>query len=147
MFFVFLGPAGVDAVVTVIGQGKGYWSNPLLASDASPAYYILAASPWFFVLGSLIWFFLWYLLFQKLKEPLNLFFMFLFIAGHSWGSSSWLMRIFKQMNVYTKSNQLSIIFAWGLLIIYFALIAFVAVYCLRIYLKNRKIDKAFPAAF
>ena len=139
LFFAFFFPVLMDGIVTVIGQGKDYWTNFSVASDASPAYYFLLASPWLFILGSILWFVLWYWLFKRLKEPLNLFLMFLFIAGHSWGSGSWIMKMLKQAGVYTLGNQPSIIFAWRLLIFYFVLIAGIATYCLRIY--NQKIVK------
>lgn len=138
LFFAFLFPAVIDGLATVIGQGCEYWSEPSIARDASPAYYFLAASPWLFILGSVVWFVFWYWAFKRLKEPLNLFLTFLFIAGHSWGSSSWLMKIFKDWGLYTADNQPSVIFSWSLLIIYFSLIALTATYCLRIYLSKRK---------
>lgn len=137
LFFVFFFPALVDGVVTVVGQGKAYWTNSSVTSDASPAYYFLLASPWLFLLGSVIWFIFWYWLFRRLKEPINFFLMFLFIAGHSWGSSSWIMKMFKQAGIYTLGNQLSIIFCWSLLVAYFVLIAGIATYCLKVYIKGK----------
>jgi len=136
LYFAFFFPALIDGLVTAVGQGKAYWGNPSVASEASPAYYFLLASPWLFFLGSVMWSIFWYWLFKRLKEPLNLFLMFLFIAGHSWGSSSWIMKLFKQAGVYTLGNQLSIIFAWSLLIFYFVLVAGIATYCLRIYMQR-----------
>jgi len=136
LFFAFFFPALLDGVATLLGQGSQYWGGLRTVNEASLAYYFLLVSPWLFLLGSVVWFVFWYWLFEKLKEPINLFFMFLFIAGHSWGSSSWIMKMFKQAGIYTLGNQPSIIFAWGLLIIYFALIAGVATYCLRIYLRE-----------
>jgi hypothetical protein len=136
LFFAFFFPALIDGIVTILGQDNGYWTNYSIASDASPAYYFLLTSPWLFLLGSVIWFIFWYWLFKRLKEPFNLFLMFLFIAGHSWGSSSWIMKMFKEACIYTLDNQSSIIFAWSLLIIYFLLIAGIATYCLLVYLQN-----------
>lgn len=137
LFFAFFFPALVDGVVTLLGQDSSYWANRVV-NEASPAYYFLLASPWLFLLGSIIWFVFWYWLFKRLKEPLNLFLVFLFIAGHSWGSSSWIMKMFKQAGIYTLGNQLSIIFAWSLLIFYFVLVAGIATYYLRIYLQIKK---------
>jgi len=139
LFFAFFFPALVDGVMTLLGQGSEYWNASRVVNEASPAYYFLLASPWLFLLGSIMWFVSWYWLFKRLKEPLNLFLMFLFIAGHSWGSGSWIMKVFKQSGVYTFGNQLSIIFAWSLLIFYFLLIAGIATFCLRIHV--RKVDK------
>lgn len=121
-----------------MGQGEKYWTSQRVVNEASPAYYVLMASPWLFIIGSIIWFIFWYFLFKRLKEPVNLFLTFLFISGHSWGSASWIMKIFKDNGVYQIGNQPSIIFAWSLLIIYFILIALCATYCLKIYIKKRK---------
>lgn len=127
LFFAWLLPALTDGVVTLLGQDKNYWSNYALVNEASPAYYFLTASPWLFVLGSIVWFGWWYWLFLRLKAPLNLFLMFLFIAGHSWGSTSWIFKLLKPIGV---SN------AWFLVIGYFILVAFFATYCLGVYLKT-----------
>lgn len=136
LFFAFLFPALVDGVTTLLGQGSQYWSGSRVVNEASPAYYFLLASPWLFIIGSFVWFIFLYWIFKKLKEPLNLFLMFLFIAGHSWGSSSWIMKMLKEAGVYTIGNQPSIIFAWSLLIVYFFIIASIATICLRIYIKK-----------
>jgi len=124
LFFAFFFPALTDAVVTLIGQGKNYLQNPATATDASPAYYFLVASPWLFISGSVIWFIFWYWLIKKLKEPLNLFFMFFFISAHSWGSSSWIIKMLG------KSSYI-------LLIIYFSLISLIATFCFKIYERNK----------
>lgn len=139
IFYAFFFPALIDGIATLLGQSSQYWDNSRVVNEASPAYYFLLASPWLFLLGSIVWFVCWYWLFKRLKAPLNLFLMFLFIAGHSWGSSSWIMKMFKQTGVYTLGNQLSIIFAWSLLIVYFALTAGIATYCLKIYLKKKQL--------
>jgi len=138
LFFAFFFPALMDGTATFLGQGSEYWNTVRVINEASPAYYFLLASPWLFLLGSVAWFIFWYWLFKKLREPFNLFLMFLFIAGHSWGSGGWIMKMFKQAGIYTLGNQPSIIFAWSLLIGYFLLIAGIATYCLRIYLTTNK---------
>lgn len=137
LFFAFFFPALIDGLVTLLGQDIQYWNGLRVVNEASPAYYFLLVSPWLFLLGSVVWFVFWYRLFKRLREPLNLFLMFLFIAGHSWGSSSWIMKMFKQAGVYVIGNQPSIVFVWSLLIIYFILIAGIATYCLRVYLKQK----------
>jgi len=138
LFFAFLFPALIDGLVTLLGQDFRYWNGSKVVNEASPAYYFLLVSPLLFLLGSVVWFVFWYWLFKRLKEPLNLFLMFLFITGHSWGSSSWIMKMFKQAGIYTLGNQPSIIFAWNLLVFYFISIAFIATYCLRIYIRTKK---------
>lgn len=136
LFFAFLFPAVMDGVVTLLGQDSSYWSGNVV-NEASPAYYVLLVSPWLFVLGSFVWFLFWYWLFRKLKEPVNLFLMFLFIAGHAWGSTSWIWKMMKTNGIYVLGDQISIIFAWGIALLYFVVIATVATYCFKIYLKKR----------
>ena len=136
LYFTFFFPALVDGIITLFGQGTSYWTNRVV-NEASPAYYFLLFSPWVFVLGSIFWFVFWYWAFKKLKEPLNLFLMFLFIAGHSWGSTSWIWKIMKANNLYVSNNQQSVFFAWGISVFYFALIAFFATYCLGIYFRRK----------
>lgn len=139
LFFAFLLPAVTDGTVTILGQDTSYWTGRVV-NEASPAYYFLLASPWLFALGSIFWFVSWYWIFKRLKEPLNLFLMFLFIAGHSWGSTSWVWQIMKRHGVYVKENQISVIGAWCIAILYFILIAGAATYCLSIYLRNSRND-------
>lgn len=136
LFYAFLFPALVDGVTTLLGQGSGYWNNSRVINEASPAYYFLLISPWLFIIGGIVWFIFWYWLFKKLREPVNLLLTFLFIAGHSWGSGGWIMKIFKQGGLYTIGNQVSIIFAWSLLVLYFFLIGICATFCLQQYQKR-----------
>lgn len=137
LFFAFLFPAAIDRLVTLLGQDTSYWASRVV-NEASPAYYFLLASPWLFVLGSVLWFIFWYWLFKQLKEPINLFLTFVFIAGHSWGSTSWLWQIMKRHGVYVRENQISVIGAWVIALLYFSLIAGAATYCLRVYLSKTK---------
>lgn len=137
IFFAFLLPAVTDGAVTLLGQDTSYWTNRIV-NEASPAHYFLLASPWLFTIGSIFWFVFWWWIFKRLKEPINLFIMFLFIAGHSWGSTSWLWQIMKVQGIYTRENQLTVIMAWSIVILYFVLIASIATYCLRIYLDKTK---------
>jgi hypothetical protein len=136
LFFAFFFPAVTDGVITLLGQDPSYWTNRVV-NEASPAYYLLLISPWLFGIGSIFWLVFWYWIFKKLKEPLNLFFMFLFVAGHSWGSSSWIWKIMRVNGIYSPNNRLSIMFAWSVTIIYLALIAVFATYCLRIYMRRK----------
>ena len=134
LFFAFLFPAVMDGTVTLVGQDASYWTNRVV-NEGSPAYYFLLTSPWLFILGGIVWFILWYAIFKKIKEPINLFLMFLFIAGYSWGSTSWLWRMMRINGMYSVNNQILVMTAWSFMIVYFMLIAFFATYCLRIYLK------------
>ncbi|RJR28123.1 hypothetical protein C4564_06190 [Candidatus Microgenomates bacterium] len=137
LFFAFLLPAVTDGTVTLLGQDTSYWTSRVV-NEASPAYYFLLTSPWFFALGSVFWFVFWYWIFKRLKEPINLFLMFVFIAGHSWGSTSWLWQIMKRYGVYVRENQISVIGAWCVAILYFAFIAGMATYCLKVYANKDK---------
>lgn len=137
LFYAFFFPAFTDGALTLLGQGADYWKSGAV-NEASPAYYFLLASPWLFVLGSLVWFLFWYWLFKHLKEPINLFLMFLFIAGHSWGSTSWIWKIAKDNGWYVGTNQISVMKIWGVVVLYFALIGSLASYNLRVYLDQRK---------
>jgi len=141
LFFAFFFPALVDSLLTLISQGNQYWNVNRTVNEASPAYYFLLVSPWLFLFGSAVWFISWYWLIKRLKEPYNLFLMFLFLAGHFWGSSSWVMKLFKENGFYTLNNQPSIIFNWSLLILYLALVSIIATHCLRRYLglKTKRI--------
>ena len=136
LFFAFFLPALTDGTVTLLGQSQNYWTNHALVNEASPAYYFLTVSPWLFILGAVIWFVFWYWLLLLLKKPLNLFLMFCFISGHSWGVASWIFKLLKDIGFYTVTNQLSVISAWGVVVLYFCLVALCATFCLNIYLKK-----------
>lgn len=137
LFFAFFFPALVDGIVTLLGQDASYWNGGRV-NEASPAYYFLIISPWLFAVFSVLWFAFWYWIFKKLKEPFNLFLMFLFIAGHSWGSTSWIWKMMRDNGIYSPNNQVSAILVWGISILYLALVAFFATYSLRIYLQKRR---------
>jgi len=139
LFFAFFFPALMDTVITILGQDAEYWSSSRIVNEASPVYYLLLVSPWLFLLGSVVWFVFWYWLFKKLKDSFKIFLMFLFIAGHSWGSGSWIIKMFRDAPIHILGNRSSIIFAWSLVIFYFALIAGIAAYCLRIYMQKNKL--------
>lgn len=136
LYFAFFFPALVDGIITLYGQGDSYWESGIV-NEASPAYYVLLASPYLFIAGAIAWYVFWYLVFKKLKEPINLFLMFLFIAGHSWGSTSWVWHIAREKGLYNSGDQVSIILIWTLVIGYFALIAAFASYSLKTYFKTR----------
>lgn len=136
LYFAFLFPAVVDGVLTLIGQDPNYWSDKVVR-EASPAYYFLVASPWVFVLGSFGWFVGWYLIFKKLKAPLNLFLAILFISGHSWGSTGWIWNVAKRNGLYSVGDQFSVITVWFLVVIYFSLISLFATYCVKLYFSKK----------
>lgn len=137
LFFAFLFPAIFDGVITLLGQSPKYWSGLGKVNEASPAYYFLLASPWVFIFGSIVWFSFWYWVVKHIKEPLNFLVMFIFLIGHSWGSSTWITKILREAGFYTLNNQISQMLTWGIVIAYFMVIALLAAYCLHIYMKLR----------
>ena len=137
LFFAFFLPGAMDGILTLVGQDASYWIGGRV-NEGSPAYYFLKTSPWLFILGSIFWFIFWYLLFKKLKEPLNLFLTILFIAGHSWGSASWVWKIMRDNKFFTPENQISVMTAWAIVIVYFILISLFVSYSLRIYFRKNK---------
>jgi len=112
-----------------------YWISRKV-NEASPAYYFLKVSPWLFILGSIFWFAFWYWAFKKLKEQISLLLAILFIAGHSWGSTTWIFRIMRENGFYTSGNQISVMIAWGVAVLYFFLIALFASHSVKVYLKK-----------
>ncbi len=137
LFFALFLPALIDSLITLSGQDPSYWVNHATVNEGSPAFYFLIVSPWFYLLGTALWFVFWYWAVKHLKEPLNLFAMFIFTIGHSWGASTWIRRMFWESDFYQTNNRASIFTDWSLVIIFFALISLNATYCLKIYLDNR----------
>ena len=136
LFFAFFFPAIVDGTLTLVGQGPEYWRSGVV-NEASPAYYFLIISPWLFIAGSVAGFVFWYWVFKKLKEPISLFLAILFIAGHSWGSASWIWNIARRNGFYTSSDLSSVILIWIFVIVYFVLISLFATYSLRLYMRQK----------
>lgn len=136
LYFAFLFPAVVDGFLTLIGQGQDYWEKGIV-NEASPAYYFLKLSPPTFIAGTVVWFVCWYLIFNKLKEPINVFLTILFISGHSWGSTSWIWKIARENGFYVLDNQLSIITVWLLVVFYFSLISIFATHCIKFYFSRK----------
>ena len=140
LFFSFLFPAVLDGVVTLLGQDRSYWEiSYRFANEASPAYYILAKHPALFALGGAIWFIVLYLLFLKLKSPWNLMLAVAFVAGHAWGSSTWLWKFMRESNIYIIGNQNSITLAWTLIIFYFLLIGIIAGFFISKYIEGTEL--------
>lgn len=138
LFWAFMLPASADFALTLAGQSKDYWLNNKLVNEASPAYIALVLSPWIYILGSIVWFLFWYFVFKKLKEPVNLCLMFLFITGNSWGSGSWIWKLLKDNKVYQLDNRVSITGVWSLIVFYFIIVAIAASHCLNLYIKKFK---------
>lgn len=139
LFFAFIFPALVDSVVTLLGQPPQYWQPQRVVNEASPIYYFLLVSPWLYFFASLLWFAFWYWVIRKLKEPLNIFLMFLFTIGHSWGSSTWIIRFLKQVGLFQYGDQISEMIGWIIIILYFSIVGILATKFLIIYIKSRTV--------
>lgn len=118
MFWAMLIPAVLDGVFTLIGQDAKYWSNYKLVNEASPAWFILSVHPLLFVLLSVVWFVMWYLIYKKLKSPINLMMTIGFIAGHSYGAISWINRMIKLSGINPYNG-------WYIDIVYFVFLGLV----------------------
>lgn len=132
LFYIFLFPSLIDCLLTILGQNASFWINPKMASEGSPAYFLLSCSPWLFATAFLIWLFVWFWLLQRLNEPLNLVLTITLLIGHSWGSGNWLGIIFVKIN---PDLPFLIITKWIVSILYFLIIACFATYCLKAYIK------------
>jgi len=136
LFFTFLFPAFFDSAITLLGQTPQYWSHQRIVNEASPVYYFLLVSPWLYIIGSIIWFAIWYWIIKKIKEPFNFFLMFLFIIGHSWGSSTWILRFLREQGLFQNGDQFSQMIEWATMILYFSIVGLFASYFLLIYLRK-----------
>lgn len=138
LYFAFFLPALVDGILTLAAQGPAYWSVNRSVNEASPAYYFLLVSPWLYLVGAVIWFIGWYFIFQKIRKLFALVLTLFFIAGHSWGGGGWIMRLLREHEVYTLTDQFSIISAWTILMLYFLLVAVLGAYCINIHFNKNK---------
>lgn len=137
LFFSFLLPMFTDGLMTLIGQSPSYWRNFRTANEMSPAYFFMAAHPIFFIFGAVIWFVLLYFLFRKLKNPYNLILSCIFIAGNTWGSTSWITKLMKESGFLITTDRISIILSWVILVIYFTLIGTIAGLSFSQYFKRK----------
>ncbi len=138
LFLAFLFPALVDGIVTLLGQDAQYWQNYRTVNEASPAYFFLITHPMLYIFGGVLWFSLLYLLVRRLHEPWNLVLTVTLIAGHAWGSSSWLIKMMREQGIFLPSDRISLLQGWTLLVVYFVLIGAFASYALRQYMELRK---------
>lgn len=126
LYFSFFIPMIMDGVMTLVGQEKTYWKNFKTVNEASPAYYFLIIHPYLFLVGGIFWFILMYWLIKLLNQPVNVILSCLFIAGHSWGSTSWLQKILRRNNILNPKNRSSILLSWFILVLYFLIIGVTA---------------------
>ena len=137
LYFSFLFPMLTDGIVTLLGQDKTYWKNHRSANEASPAYFFMAIHPILYILGAIVWFIGLYLVFLQIPHPFNLIVALGFIAGNSWGSSSWIAQILRKKCVYSQSNRTSILLFWSILVLYFLLIGAFATIFLSLYFEQK----------
>lgn len=116
----------LDLIFTLIGQPKIYWKAYIFVSEGSPlGHSLLNIHPGYFIL-----FFIFYLLFvlflvTNLKRPLNLMIGIGFFLGHSWGSASWVPKIFSFLPSLGLYNN------WYHTIGYFIFLAIISGFCIN----------------
>lgn len=137
LYFSFFLPMAMDGITTLVGQDPSYWLNYKSANELSPAYFIMAAHPFFFILGAIIWFVGLYWIFKKLRHPINLIIACGFIAGNTWGSTSWITSMMKKTGLLMATNRSSILFTWVILVFYFSIIGICAGLSIAQYFKNK----------
>ncbi len=138
LFFSFLLPMLTDGIMTLIGQNPSYWSNFKSANEMSPAYFFLAAHPLLFIIGGILWFIGLFWLFLKLRHPLNLILACTFIAGNTWGSTSWITKMMKDYGFLVSTNRSTILFSWTILVLYILVIGIFAGLFISLYMNKLK---------
>lgn len=141
LFFSFLFPMLTDCILTLAGQDSSYWINFQSANEMSPAYFFMAVHPMLYIIGGIIWFIGLYWLFLRLKPPFNLIISCAFIAGNTWGSSTWITKMMRETGILVSANRSSILSSWTIMIIYIIFIAIIAGISFNQYFINIKNDK------
>src|SRR3989344_9253208 len=85
----------LDLVFTLLGQPSCYWDNPVECCEGCLiGKIILSRGPIFFIGFFVIYTLVSCILYKMLRKPYdNIVYMTLFL-GHSWGSASWLQKLF-----------------------------------------------------
>lgn len=109
LFTVFLLPAVLDVLFTVIGQPKEYWTSGYkVFSEAAPVFIFLQIHPIVFIITTLvIWIPFTYFLVKKLKSPFNVWAATALLVGHGYNSIAWLRIICKNFGLFNSPDQLS----------------------------------------
>lgn len=143
LYFAFFLPAVIDGILTIVGQPVGYLINPSIGRDASPAHYVIVSSPWLFAAGAMIWYLFWYKFFKmrKMPEIIKYWLMFLFVAGHSWGSSQWIWKILKDHGWVDIENQVSVELGWGIMVLYLMIVALTGAVSLKMYISQVRVKR------
>jgi hypothetical protein len=137
LFFALALPFFTDATFTLLGQGPSYWRDHRLADEVSPSYFFLAIHPVAYIAMAMIGSALLYWLVRHLREPLNIMLALAFVGGSTWGSSTWLQPRFEKVLSSGVIYQEALLFGWGLLTIYFALVGILAGFCFVLYMQQR----------
>lgn len=138
IFFSFLLPMLTDGILTLVGQNPSYWLDYKSANEMSPAYFFMAMHPLLFIIGGILWFIGLYWLFLKLKHPFNLILACAFIAGNTWGSTSWITKMMREAGFLVATDRFSILLSWIVIIFYFIIIGTTAGISISQYIKNFK---------
>lgn len=125
----------LDLIFTLVGQPEIYWKSYIFVKEGSPlGHSLLSIHPGYFIL-----FFILYLLFvlfliANLKPPFNIMIAIGFFLGHSWGSASWVQRIFLFL------PNLGLYSGWYYTIGYFIFLAVITGFCINKWLKIYKTE-------
>ena len=122
----------LDLVFTLVGQPEAYWQNFQFFNEASPiGQKLLMTHPIFFILSFIFYTVFVLFLIVNLKRPLNIILALSAFLGHSWGSSSWVPKIFFNLTGFQLINN------YYLILSYFILIAVFSGFCLNLWLKKQ----------
>lgn len=123
-----------DLVFTLVGQPEIYWESYIFVSEGSPlGYSLLSIHPGIFILFYIFYFLFVLFLVANLKRPFNIMVAIGFFLGHSWGSVSWVPRIFSFLpNLGFYSN-------WYYTIGYFIFLAIISGLFIKKWLEINKL--------
>lgn len=140
LFSIFLLPAVLDVLFTVIGQPKEYWTSGYkVFSEAAPVYIFLQIHPIVFIVVTLVlWLPFTYWLTKKLKPPLNIWATTALLVGHGYNSIAWLRKICTSFGLFNTPDQLSKGLSMIPMTIYIFLIAWFASKGFINYFNNKK---------
>ena len=128
LFEIFLLPAILDVVFTVVGQPKEYWTSGYkVFSEAAPVYIFLQIHPAVFIIVTLaIWLPFTYWLTKTLKSSFNVWAATALLLGHGYNSVAWLRIICRNLGIFNSPDQLSKGLSMVPMTIYIFLIAWFA---------------------
>lgn len=122
----------IDCLFTLIGQDKSYWINPMTVNEGSPSgFALLSQGPLFFIIPFIFYMLVVFFTLKKTNINFTIPFALLLFIGHSWGSSTWLSRLFNY------NNQFDL---WYITIFYFLIISIITSLFALNYINKNKIE-------